>query len=148
MRFELEISVPFVDYTVSEWERTFAFWRAWFDSAMEKEMWLGWNVQLCAKLCPLPFPLKLEFSNCSMFAALTMLVKYSRSQTRHLLNELWKSAWGLEDIKGCYNGGARLHMQTKSTQSFLFLAKWNVKMHYFLPIPLNSAIHYPKSYTF
>lgn len=42
----------------------------------------------CAKLCPLPFPLKLEFGNCSMLAALIMLMKYSRSQTRHLLNEL------------------------------------------------------------
>lgn len=138
-----QISAPFVDYTVPEWEGTFAFWRAWFDSAMEKEIRLGWNVQLCAKLCPLPFPLKLEFGNCSMFAALIILIKYSRSQTRHLLNELWKSTRGLEEFEGCCNGGARLYMQTKSTQSFLFLAKYNVKMYFFFPIPLNSAICHP-----
>lgn len=99
-----QISAPFVGYKVLKWERTFAFWRSWFDSVMENEMWLGWDVQLWSNLHPLPFPLKPEFSNCSMYAALTMSVKYSRSQTRHLLNELWKSTWGLEEVKGCCMG--------------------------------------------
>lgn len=87
-----------------------------------------------AKLCPVPFLLKLEFGNYFKFAALSMSVKYSRSQTRCLLSELWKSTWGLKEVKGCCNGGARLHVQTKSTQSFLFLAKWNVKMYFVFPI--------------
>lgn len=67
----------------------------------------------------------------SCLLLLLMLIKYSRSQTRHLLNDLWKSTWGLEEVKGCCNGEARLCVQTKSTLSFLFLAKWNVNMYFF-----------------
>lgn len=118
VRFELEgtnyqVCAAFVGYAEPVGERTSAFWRACFDNVMENERWLGWNVQLCAKPCPQLLPLKLEFSNCSMFSALTMSINYC--------SWTWSSYGAVEKVKGCCDGGARL--QTKSTQSFLFLAK-------------------------
>lgn len=97
VRFELEgtnyqLSAPFEDHTEPEWERASAFWRAWFDSVMGNETWLSWNVQLCAKFCPLLLPLKLEFSNCCVFSALTVSINYHRSQAGHSqAMEHWRS---------------------------------------------------------
>lgn len=88
VRWELEgtnyqVSAAFVDYTEPEWERPSAFRRAWFAGVMEIESWLGRNVQLCAKFCPLLLPLKLEFSNRSMFFACTVSINCCRGQAGH-----------------------------------------------------------------
>lgn len=96
VRFELEgtncrVNAAFVDCTGPEWERTSPFWRARFDSVMENETWLAWNVQLGAKLCPLLLPLRLGFSNCFMFFAFTVSINYCRSQAgRSQAMEQWR----------------------------------------------------------
>lgn len=38
-------------------------------------------MQLCAKFCPLLLPLKLQFSNCSMFSVLDLSINCCRSQS-------------------------------------------------------------------